>query len=68
MAALCYVYVNDAFGTAHRAGPPPMAGALRSVALRPTAAGGRLEALRQPGTAEAPAGGHRRRLQGCRPS
>ena len=67
MAALCDIFVHDAFGTAHRAEATHLRHrAVRQDRLRRPAAGGRdrrhhARRWRKP---EAPAGGHRRRLQG----
>ena len=70
MAALCDVYVNDAFGTAHRAeatthgiakfAPVACAGPLLAAELEALA-----KALAKP---DAAAGGDRRRARRCRPS
>jgi hypothetical protein len=65
MAALCDIFVNDAFGTAHRA-----EGTTYGIAqFAPSPAPARCWRPRstpspRPWPPEAPAGGHRRRLQG----
>ena len=70
MAALCDIFVHDAFGTAHRAEASTYGIAqYRQGRLRRPAAGGRDRRHHQgAGAAQAPAGGHRRRLQGSAPS
>ena len=66
MAALCDIFVHDAFGTAHRAEATHLRHrAVRADRLRRPAAGGR-DRRHHPGAgpSEAAAAGHRRRLQG----
>ena len=66
MAALCDIYVNDAFGTAHRAEATThgIAKFAKVACAGPAARGGAGCAGPRARESEAPAGGDRRRLEG----